>query len=74
MLLLDTSRYLVEDRAEIVRGGLAELAGVDLAPVDGDAAMKLAVPGPGRGDGCSLLHAQSSGFHFSRIPRTRLLR
>ena len=41
MLLLDTSQYLAEDRAEILRGGLVDLAGVDLAPIDGDALMKL---------------------------------
>jgi len=68
MLLLDTSRYPVEDRAEILRGGLAELAGVDLAPLDGDAAMKLRFRAWDMGDGCSLLNAQSSGFHFSRRP------
>jgi AraC-like DNA-binding protein len=68
MLLLDTSRHSVEDRAEILRGGLAELAGVDLAPVDGDALMKLRFRAWDIGDGCSLLHAQSSGFHFSRHP------
>jgi AraC-like DNA-binding protein len=68
MLLLDTSRYPVEDRAEILRGGLAEVAGVDLAPVDGDALMKLRFRAWDIGDGCSLLHAQSSGFHFRRRP------
>jgi hypothetical protein len=68
MLLLDTSRYPAEDRGEVVRGGLAALAGVDLAPVDGDAAMKLRFRAWDVGDGCSLLHAQSSGFHFSRNP------
>jgi hypothetical protein len=68
MLLLDTSRYPVEDRAEILRGGLAEIAGVDLAPLDGDAAMKLRFRAWDMGDGCSLLHAQSSGYHFSRRP------
>jgi AraC-like DNA-binding protein len=68
MLLLDTSRYPVEDRAEILSGGLAEVAGVDLAPVDGDALMKLRFRAWDVGDGCSLLHAQSSGFHFSRRP------
>jgi hypothetical protein len=68
VLLLDTSRYPVEDRAGILRGGLAELAGVDLAAVDGDALMKLRFRAWDIGDGCSLLHAQSSGFHFSRRP------
>jgi AraC-binding-like domain len=68
MLLLDTSRYPVGDRADILRGGLAELAGVDLAPVDGDALMKLRFRAWDTGDGGSLLHAQSSGFHFSRRP------
>jgi hypothetical protein len=68
VLLLDTSGYPVEDRAEILRGGLAQLAGVDLAPVDGDALMKLRFRAWDIGDGCSLLHAQSSGFHFSRRP------
>jgi hypothetical protein len=68
MLLLDTSAYPVEDRAEILRGGLAELAGVDLAPVDGDALMKLRFRAWDVGDGCSLLNAQSSGFRPSRRP------
>jgi AraC family transcriptional regulator, positive regulator of tynA and feaB len=68
MLLLDTSRYPVEDRAEILRGGLAELAGVDLAPLDGDAVMKLRFRAWDVGDGGALLHAQSSGFHFGRRP------
>lgn len=68
MLLLDTSRYSVEDRAEILRGGLAELAGVDLAPVGGDTLMKLRFRAWEMGDGCSLLHAQSSGFHLTRRP------
>jgi hypothetical protein len=68
VLLLDTSRYPVEDRADILRGGLAELAGVDLAPLDGDALMKLRFRAWDMGDGCSLLHAQSSGFHFSKRP------
>ncbi|HEY1704394.1 MAG TPA: hypothetical protein VGG75_32255 [Trebonia sp.] len=68
MLLLDTSRYPVEDRAEILRGGLAELAGVDLAPLDGDTLMELRFRAWDMGDGCSLLHAQSSGFRFARLP------
>ncbi len=68
MLLLDTSRYPVEDRAEVLRGGLAELAGVDLLPLAGDALMKLRFRAWDVGDGCSLLHAQSSGFHFARRP------
>jgi hypothetical protein len=68
MLLLDTSRHPVQDRAEILRGGLAELAGVDLAPMDGDATMNLRFRAWDVGDGCSLLHAQSSGFHFRRRP------
>jgi len=68
MLLLDTSAYPVEDRAEILRGGLAELAGVDLAPIEGDALMKLRFRAWDVGDGCSLLNAQSSGFHFTRRP------
>ena len=68
MLLLDTSLYPVENRAEVLRGGLADIAGVDLAPVDGDAAMKLRFRAWVMGDGCSLLHAQSSGFHFTRRP------
>jgi AraC-like DNA-binding protein len=68
MLLLDTSRYAVEDRAEILRGGLADLAGVELAPVDGDSAMRLRFRAWDIGDGCSILHAQSSGFQFRRVP------
>jgi hypothetical protein len=66
MLLLDTSRYPVEDRAQVLRGGLAQLASVDLAPIDGDTAMKLRFRAWEIGDGCSLLHAQSSGFQFGR--------
>jgi AraC-binding-like domain len=66
MLLLDTSRHVLDDRAEILRGGLAEIAGVDLAPLDGDSLMKLRFRAWDMGDGCSLLHAQSSGFHFNR--------
>lgn len=68
MLLLDTSSYPVGDRADILRGGLAELAGVDLAPVDGDDLMKLRFRAWDTGDGGALLHAQSSGIHFSRRP------
>jgi AraC-like DNA-binding protein len=68
MLLLDTSRHPVADRAEVLRGGLAELAGVDLAPIDGDALMTLRFRAWDMGDGCSLLHAQSSGFRFTRRP------
>jgi hypothetical protein len=68
MLLLDTSRYPVGDRADILRGGLAELAGVDLAPVDRDALMRLRFRAWDTEDGGTLLHAQSSGFHFSRRP------
>jgi hypothetical protein len=68
MLLLDTSRYPVVDRAEVLRGGLADLANVDLAPIDGDAAMRLRFRAWELGDGCALLHAQSSGFQFRRRP------
>jgi hypothetical protein len=68
MLLLDTSRYPVEDRAEVLRNGLVDLVGVDLAPVDGDEAMKLRYLAWDLGDGCTLLHAQSSGYRFRRRP------
>jgi AraC-like protein len=68
MLLLDTLRHPAEDRAEILHSGLAALAGVDLAPVDGDDLIKLRFRAWDLGDGCSLLDAQSSGFQFSRRP------
>lgn len=68
MLLLDTSQHPVEDRGEVLRGGLAGLAGVDLTPVDGDALMELRFRAWDLGDGCGLLHAESSGFHFVRQP------
>jgi hypothetical protein len=68
MLLLDTSQYAAGDRAEVLHSGLAELAGVDLAPMDGDDLMELRFRAWDLGDGCSLLHAQSSGFHLSRRP------
>jgi hypothetical protein len=68
MLVLDTSRYPVQDRADVLRGGLVDLAGVDLAPIEGDALMKLRFRAWDLGDGCSLLHAESSGFHFARRP------
>jgi hypothetical protein len=68
MLLLDTLRHPAEDRAEILHSGLAALAGVDLAPVDGDDLISLRFRAWDLGDGCSLLDAQSSGFQFSRRP------
>ena len=68
MLLLDTLRYPATDRAEILHSGLAELAGVDLAPMDGDDLIKLRFRAWDLGDGCSLLHADSTGFRFSRRP------
>jgi hypothetical protein len=68
MLLLDTLRYPATDRADILRSGLAELAGVDLAPMDGDDLIKLRFRAWDLGDGCSLLHADSTGFRFSRRP------
>jgi hypothetical protein len=68
MLLLDTSRYPAGDRAEVLQSGLVELAGVELAPVDGDDLMKVRFRAWDLGDGCSLLNAQSSGFEFRRRP------
>src|ERR1700679_4211405 len=68
MLLLDTLRHPARDRAEILHSGLAELAGVDLAPMDGDDLIKLRFRAWDLGDGCSLLHAESSGFQFIRRP------
>jgi hypothetical protein len=41
MLLLDTLQYPAEDRAEVLRTGLVTLAGVELAPMDGDDLIKL---------------------------------
>jgi hypothetical protein len=66
MLLLDTLRHPARDRAEILHSGLAELAGVDLAPMDGDDLIKLRFRAWDLGDGCSLLHADSTGFRFTR--------
>ncbi len=68
MLVLDTSRYPVDDRAEILRGGLTELAGVDLAPLDGDSLFNLRFRAWDIGDGAALLHAKSTGFAFRRRP------
>jgi hypothetical protein len=68
MLLLDTLRHPARDRAEILHSGLAELAGVDLAPMDGDDLIKLRFRAWDLGDGCSLLHADSTGFQFRRRP------
>jgi hypothetical protein len=68
MLLLDTLRHPARDRAEVLHGGLAELAGVDLAPMDGDDLIKVRFRAWDLGDGCNLLHAESSGFQFSRRP------
>jgi len=68
MLVLDTSRYPVSDRAEVLHSGLAALAGVDLAPMEGDDLIKLRFRAWDLGDGCSLLHARSTGFRFSRRP------
>jgi hypothetical protein len=68
MLLLDTLRYPAEDRAEVLRNGLVELAGVELAPMDGDDLIKLRYRAWDLGDGCSLLNAESTGFRFSRRP------
>jgi len=68
MLLLDTLQHPARDRAEILHSGLAELAGVDLAPMDGDDLIKVRFRAWDLGDGCNLLHAESSGFQFSRRP------
>src|ERR1700722_2029668 len=68
MLLLDTLRHPATDRAEVLHSGLVELAGVDLAPMDGDDLIKVRFRAWDLGDGCSLLHAESSGFQFSRRP------
>ncbi len=73
MLLLDTLQYPARDRAEILHSGLAALAGVDLAPMDGDDLIKLRFRAWDLGDGCSLLHAQSSGFQFQPAPATRFV-
>jgi hypothetical protein len=68
MLMLDTSTYPAQDRAEVLHNGLVALAGVDLAPMDGDDLIKLRFRAWDLGDGCSLLHATSTGFRFSRRP------
>ena len=70
MLLLDSSQHSVEDRAELIRDGFADLAGVALAPADEDALMKVRFRAWDLGEGCSLLDAQSSGLHLRR-PQTR---
>jgi hypothetical protein len=68
MLLLDTSQHPVEERAELIRDGLSGLAGVNAAPADGDALMKVRFRAWDMGDGCSLLNMKSSGFELRRPP------
>ena len=68
MLLVDTSQYRAEDRAELIRDRLSELAGVNVAPADGDALMQVRWRAWDMGDGCSLLHMQSTGVQLRRPP------
>jgi hypothetical protein len=68
MLILDTLQYPVRERAEVLHNGLLDLAGVELAPMDGDDLMKLRYRAWDLGDGVSLLNADSTGFRFSRRP------
>ena len=68
MLILDTLQYPVRERAEVLHNGLLDLAGVELGPMDGDDLIRLRYRAWGLGDGCSLLHADSTGFRFSRRP------
>ena len=68
MLLMDTSQYPAEDRAELIRDSLSDLAGVNVAPADGDALMQVRWRGWDVGDGGSLLNMQSTGVRFVRPP------
>jgi hypothetical protein len=68
MLIMDTRQYPVSDRAEVLHNGLRDLAGVELAPMDGDDLISLRWRAWDLGDGCSLLSADSTGFRFSRRP------
>ena len=68
MLLMDTSQYPPEDRAELIRDSLSDLAGVNVAPGDGDALMQVRWRAWDLGDGCSLLNMQSTGVRFVRPP------
>jgi hypothetical protein len=68
MLLLDTSQYPAGDRAELIRDALSDLAGVNVAPADGDALMQVRWRAWDMGDGCSLLSMQSTGVQLLRPP------
>ena len=68
MLLMDTSQYPAEDRAELIRYALSEMTGVNVAPVDGDPLMQMRWRAWDMGDGCSLLNMQSTGVRFVRPP------
>jgi hypothetical protein len=68
MLLIDTSQYPAEDRAELIRDGLSDLAGCNVKPARGDALMQVRWRAWDMGDGCSLLHMQSSGVQLRRPP------
>jgi hypothetical protein len=68
MLLVDTSQYPAEDRAELIRDRLSDLAGVNVAPADGDALMQVRWRAWEMGEGCSLLHMESTGVQLRRPP------
>ncbi|HEX6519735.1 MAG TPA: hypothetical protein VF070_06915 [Streptosporangiaceae bacterium] len=68
MLLMDTSLYPAEDRAELIRDGLSDLAGVNVAPAHGDALMQVRWRAWEMGDDCSLLSMQSTGVQLRRPP------
>jgi len=68
MLLLDTSQYPAEDRAELIRDGLSDLTGCNVSPADGDALMQVRWRAWDIGDGCSLLSMQSTGVQLRRPP------
>jgi hypothetical protein len=68
MLLLDTSQYSVGEREEVIREGLAEMAGVQVQPIAGDGPIKMRLRAWDMGDGCNLVDTESSGYRFLRPP------
>lgn len=68
MLLLDTSRYPVNDRTEIVRGILGELAGSTVEPAGAETPIQVRLQAWDVGDGCCLFHVQGSGLRVRRLP------
>ena len=71
MLLLDTSQYPAEDRAELIRDGLSDLTGCNVSPADGDALMQVRWRAWDIGDGsaCAATSRRSQGV----LSRSRTL-